>query len=67
MTLKNRRRTSPLYAFFLIACLLMILLVREQDRTIRNQQALIQMLAYDSQQLAEMKVQEKLPHHRASE
>jgi hypothetical protein len=65
MTLQNRRRTSPLYAFFLMGLLATILLIMEQDRTIRNQRALIQMLAHDSQELADMKIQQQLPHDRS--
>jgi hypothetical protein len=64
MDRSNRRRTSPIYAFFMLGFLLLTLLVVEQNRTIENQRALIKALSHDSSDLAAIRVQRAITEHQ---
>jgi hypothetical protein len=60
----NRRRTSPIYAFFMLCIMLLTLVVAEQNRTIETQQRLIKALWHDSSDLATLRVQQATERHR---
>jgi hypothetical protein len=60
----NRRRTSPLYAFFMLGIMLLTLVIAEQGRTIENQQLLIKVLSQDSTDLATLRVQQITERHQ---
>ena len=61
---QNRRRTSPLYAFFMLGTMLLTMVITEQNRTIENQQRLIKALWHDSADLAALRVQHAQEHAR---
>jgi hypothetical protein len=61
---RNRRRTSPVYAFFMIGMMLLTLVISEQNRTIESQQRLIKTLWHDSSDLASLRMQQAVERHR---
>jgi hypothetical protein len=61
---RNRRRTSPVHAFFMLGIMLLTLVIAEQNRTIESQQRLIKALWHDSADLAALRIQQAQEHRR---